>query len=186
MPLLDFFDRTNDMRIRNMINLAALKKRSVLVARLAVCLFTGLPVNGQSPNVPAFRFSKLNQAGVVTDKNVPAGKKSLFVFFDVTCPHCHDAIKSFSKNYRLLDPVSVYLITEDSQPAAVAFLSHNAKELWQRKNVTVLLDTYREFIEKFKPVKYPSMFLYSETKRLLLYSDEPKDVAKILIKIKGE
>jgi peroxiredoxin len=141
---------------------------------------------GQSGNIPAFKFSRGNQSEVFTDKNIPANKKSLFVFFDITCPHCQEAITLFNGQNKELENSSVYLITMDDKTSALSFLSKYAEDLYRKKNVTVLFDTDNEFIKNFKPVKYPSMFLYSKTKKLMIYSDEVSDVSKILELIKKE
>jgi hypothetical protein len=44
--------------------------------------------------------------------------------------------------------------------------------------VMFLQDTRSEFINKFRPRKYPSLFLYSDKKQLLLYDDEPRNLQR--------
>jgi thiol-disulfide isomerase/thioredoxin len=147
--------------------------------RLSLLLFV-LSANAQSKNLPEFTFLKSDKSGTVVNKDILTGKKSLFIFFDITCPHCQEAIKAFNKNAEKLSPISVYLVTLDKQASAEKFLSRYATHLYKRKNVTLLFDRYNEFIVKFQPVKYPSIFLYSENRNLELYSDEPHDVPKFL------
>jgi hypothetical protein len=57
--------------------------------------------------------------------------------------------------------------------------------LYGSRNVTVLQDLKNEFLPKFRPRKYPSMYLYSSAKKLLLYDDEPKNIGNFLKKIKA-
>jgi thiol-disulfide isomerase/thioredoxin len=149
-------------------------------------LFLSLLVQGQSRSIPAFKFTRLDGVSIFSEKNMASGKKALFIFYDITCPHCQQAIKAFNKNANSLKNISVYLITLENPRAALKFLSQYANPLYEMKNVFVLLDRYNEFITKFQPVKYPSIFLYSEKRKLELYSDEPKDVPKFLRLIKKQ
>jgi len=158
--------------------------QTMIVLRFILPLLLGVSGFGQTKVIPEFKFSRLSHAGIFTEKNVPSGKQSLFIFFDVTCPHCQEAITDFDKNASRLKEVSIYLVTLDNQPSAKSFLSQYAKNLYEKKNVTVLLDTYNEFITKFQPIQYPSILLYSAKKKLEFYSHEPKDVSKFLVLIK--
>ena len=49
-----------------------------------------------------------------------------------------------------------------------------------KKNVTLLQDLKNEFIDKFKPRKYPSMFLYSAEKKLIDYEDNPETMFRFI------
>jgi hypothetical protein len=42
----------------------------------------------------------------------------------------------------------------------------------------MLQDTKNEFITRFGPRKYPSMFLYAADKKLLGYDDNPANMAR--------
>jgi peroxiredoxin len=163
------------------------KLRTVFLYFSQVFVITAICIAGysQSKTIPVFEFSKLNGTGKFTDRNIPSGKKSLFIFFDVTCPHCQTALETFNKNVEQLKNVSVYLVTLDVQDRAINFLSKVAKDLYQRKNVTILFDQHNQFISRFEPVQYPSMLLYSVNKKLELYSHEPQDVSKFLLLTKN-
>ncbi len=54
------------------------------------------------------------------------------------------------------------------------------KQFLGKKNVAILQDLNNEFIIKFKPRKYPSLFLYSAKKQLLMYDDDEKKVTEFL------
>ena len=152
--------------------------------KVALFLCLSLPAISQSSVIPQFKFLKLKDGELFTNKDMKPGRKSLFIFFDVTCPHCQEAITFFNKNAEKLATTAVYLITIDNKTLAINFLNANATKLIRVPNTVVLYDGYNEFIQKFKPVKYPSMFLYSKTKQLMIYSDEPKDAPRFLRSVK--
>jgi hypothetical protein len=56
-------------------------------------------------------------------------------------------------------------------------MSKYGKNLKDKKNVTILQDPQYEFMRKFRPRKYPSMFLYSAKKELIMYDDNEKNVS---------
>lgn len=49
-----------------------------------------------------------------------------------------------------------------------------------QKNVTILQDKLQQFILKFNPRKYPSMFLFSPEKKLIDYEDTPESVFRLV------
>lgn len=133
---------------------------------------------------PNFTFYKLDKTAF-TNKNVELGKLSLIVFFDVSCDHCQHAMQAYNEHCKELSKTAVYLVTLDNQANINYFMTKYGNNLYGSKNVTILQDLKNEFITKFGPRKYPSMFLYSPQKKLLLYDDEPKNVGNFLKKIKA-
>lgn len=132
--------------------------------------------------VPEFDFYKLDNRAF-TKKDLAPSKMLLFIFFDATCDHCHKAIQQFNNRHTELKKTAVYLISLDTKQTIINFLNSNGKNLAAMKNVTILQDLKNEFITRFQPGKYPSMFLYSPQKKLIMYSDEEKNVPKFLQKI---
>ena len=55
--------------------------------------------------------------------------------------------------------------------------------LKDKKNVTVLQDPQYEFMRKFRPRKFPALFLYSTDKKLLLYEDNEQNMFRFLQQI---
>ena len=49
-----------------------------------------------------------------------------------------------------------------------------------QKNVTLLQDKLQQFIVRFNPMRYPSMFLYSAGRKLLDYEDNPESVFRLV------
>lgn len=127
--------------------------------------------------IPEFSFLKVNNS-VFTNKNLETGKMIFFVFFDSDCDHCHHALQYINLHYSEFSKATIYLVTLDKPNIANGIISKYAPKLNNNKNVTILQDNRNEFIQKFKPRKYPSIFLYSNQKKLLLYDDNEQNLYK--------
>ncbi len=154
---------------------------------LALSLLLGsLVAFGQVPaaTIPAFSFSRVDNS-TFTRENLVKGKPVFFVFFDTECDHCRHAIQYLDRHHNELGNVAVYLLTLENKDRAKIFLSKFGSNLLNKSNVTLLRDAHSEFIAKFKPRKYPSLFLFSASQRLLLYDDDPVSLPKFLRQIEG-
>ena len=130
-----------------------------------------------SPTIPDFTFYKFDKTPF-TNKNVTKGKEVLFIFFDVTCDHCQHTLGTLSKRIKECSKIAIYLISLEDKKAVDNFFKLYAKNLPGLKNVTLLQDSKNQFITQFGPRKYPSVFLYSAQKKLLLYDDEDQYLEK--------
>ena len=148
-------------------------------------LFFSVNVAAQTPaaTIPDFTFYKFDKT-VFTNKDLATGKKIFFVFFDTECDHCQHGIQYLNQHQKELDKVAVYLLTMDNQVKVNAFLGKYGNNLINKKNIQLLQDTKNQFILKFSPRKYPSLFLYSPQKKLILYDDDEKNLYQFLEKIK--
>lgn len=146
---------------------------------LSLCLFTAFENSAQTPSqtIPEFTFFKLDKTPF-TNKNVTPGKEVLFIFFDVTCDHCQHTISTLSKRISECSKIAIYLISLEDKTAITNFFNLNGKNLPGQKNITILQDSKYQFITQFGPRKYPSVFLYSAQKKLLLYDDEDQYLEK--------
>ena len=146
---------------------------------LSLCLSTAFDSSAQTPaqTIPEFTFYKLDKTPF-TNKNVTIGKQVLFIFFDVTCDHCQHTISTLSKRINECQNISIYLISLEDKTAINNFFTQYGKNLPSNKNVTILQDSKNQFITQFGPRKYPSVFLYSAQKKLLLYDDEDQYLEK--------
>lgn len=151
-----------------------------------LCVFMSFASFAQRPaeTIPDFTFYKLDNTPF-TNKNVPDGKQIFFVFFDVTCDHCHHTIKALSTHINEFEGISIYLITLDKKEKLDRFFNEYGKNLVTNKNVLILQDLRNLFIKQFGPSKYPSVFLYSSSKKLILYSDEDQHLEKFLKLVNG-
>ena len=146
---------------------------------LFLCTMLSFGGSAQTPSgtVPKFIFYKLDNTPF-TNRNLTVGKDILFVFFDVTCDHCRQTIKTLSMRSKECKKIAIYLITLDDKALINNFLNQYGKKLASEKNVTILQDLRNQFIKQFGARKYPSVFLYSSKGRLILYDDEDQNLDK--------
>jgi len=139
-------------------------------------LITSLLI-AQTPaqTIPDFSFSKFDKTSF-TNKNLATGKSLFFFFFDCDCDHCQHAMANLNEHYKDYKKAAVYLISLDNQEMMKAFMYRYAPNVISQKNVTMLQDTKNQFIIRFKPRKYPSLFLYDANKKLLDYEDNPENM----------
>lgn len=140
---------------------------------MTCCLISKLAL-AQNPvaTIPAFNFSRVDKT-IFTNEHLSKGRMVFFIFFDIECDHCRHAIQYISQHHKEFSKTALYLITLQDPNKALAFIAKNGSNLLGKNNVMLLQDTNSEFIKKFRPRKYPSLFLYSDKKQLLLYDDEP-------------
>lgn len=151
---------------------------------LVLVLLITINVSAQVPaqTIPAFTFKKLNK-GALSNKDLEPGKLLFFVFFDTECDHCQRSIQYIGQHYQEFNKTAIYLITLDSVAKVTPFMNKYGSNLKDKKNVTILQDTQNEFIRKFGPRKYPSFFLYSAKKELILYEDNEQNLFRFIQKI---
>lgn len=151
---------------------------------LVVSILLSLKTYSQKPaeTIPSFSFVRLDNTSF-TDKQLEQGRKLLIVFFDAECDHCQHAIGYINENFEKFSKASVYLVTQDEPVRIGWFMNKYGFNLSEKKNVTVLRDHQKEFIRKFTPRKYPSIFLYSEQRKLILYDDNEQNLFKFSAEI---
>ena len=135
-----------------------------------------------APIIPDFTFFKLDGSSFST-RQMPQGKASLFSFFDVTCSHCQTTMQTLSKHHTQLKHLSVYLVSLDRKDAILNFLKKYGPQFLSKSNVTILQDLNYEFIPKFQPIKYPSVFLYNKNRRLVAYEKDEKNMLKLVSRV---
>jgi len=138
----------------------------------------GCSAQNSVETIPKFIFFNLDNTPFV-NRNLAENKEILFVFFDVTCDHCQRAIKTLSTRSEELKEVAIYLISLNDRASVNIFLSQYGNNLVDEKNVTILQDLMNQFIKQFNPKKYPSVFLYSSEKKLLIHDEEDTSLENI-------
>ncbi len=150
---------------------------------LLVMISTGSFAQRPAETIPPFTFFKPDKTAF-NNKNLRPGKMVFFVFFDTECDHCQHAIQYINQHQAEIKKASVYLITLDSQDKINRFMSQYGKGLQRNKNVTILQDLNNEFLPKFRPRKYPSLFLYSTQQSLMMYDDNEQNLSKFIQQVK--
>jgi hypothetical protein len=134
--------------------------------------------------LPDFEFSGMDNRPF-TKQNLAAGI-NFFMFFDPDCEHCQRAIHNIDSQYRSFQKVAVYLISLENEEKMKIFLNRYTKHLKSQKNVVLLTDTKNQFIVKFRPRRYPGMFLYSAKNMLIDYEDNAETVFRLVHLINAE
>ena len=150
---------------------------------VSICISLNIFAQKPGEKIPAFTFFRQDKTAFI-NKDLASNKLLYFVFFDADCEHCQHAITDINKHSNDFENASVYLLTLDNNEKIATFMNKYGNKLIGKSNVTILQDTLQEFIVKFKPEKYPAMFLYSPQRELIMYSDDEKQVAKFVKKIR--
>jgi peroxiredoxin len=129
--------------------------------------------------LPDFKFFRLDKSSF-TNKDLLYGKMLFILFFDSDCEHCQHAVKSIGQYYHSFKKTTVCLISTDDRDKIDRFMNTCGQKLKGQKNVVLLQDNLNQFIAKFKPQKYPSMFLYSADKKLIDYEDNEETLFRFV------
>lgn len=153
---------------------------------LCLLLFAGINISAQTPakEIPDFTFFSVD-GNPFFSRQIPKDRPSVFSFFDVTCTHCKTTMKKFGDRYADLQNVSLYLVTLDGRKEALDFVKANAPQLLNKKNVAILIDLNKEFLPKFQPLQYPSVFVYNKYRRLELYEKDERKIPLVFEKVKS-
>ncbi len=148
-------------------------------------LLFAFSVNAQIPakTIPVFAFARMN-GKTYTEKDLPKGKTIFFMFFDPGCDHCQRAMAVIGKDYNTYRNTPIILLSMEKPEIMAQFMNNYGKALKAKPNVTLLRDTAAQFISRFHPKKYPGMFLFDKSGKLLDYEDSPETVFRITNKIK--
>ncbi len=154
---------------------------------LVITVILSKPVFAQIPaqTLPSFEFLRGDRISF-TEKNIPPGKMSFFAFVDIDCEHCQKAIKNVEEQYGHFRKISIYIVSLAEPGKMNRFMTRYAPNLKGRENVLILQDKSNQFITRFKPYKYPAMFLYSIDKKLLDYEDNEASVFSFTNTIKRQ
>ena len=136
-------------------------------------------------SLPNFTFYKLDGM-TFSKREMPKNERSIFILFDAGCGHCQHEIVDIGRQYSSFKHVNFYLVSLDEKVAIDKFMSYYGKYLKDKRNVFVLQDKELEFIPKFKPSKYPGIFLYSKTGKFIYSSCGTTPVKNIIKALKKD
>lgn len=160
--------------------------RLYIFSLILVTVWLPAVVFSQTParEIPDFTFFTA-EGNPFFSKQIPKDRPSVFSLFDVTCTHCKTTMKTLGERYADLQHVSLYLVTLDGRKEALDFVKKYAPQLVAKKNVTILIDLNKEFLPKFQPQQYPSVYVYNKYRRLELYEKDERKIPLIFDKLKS-
>ncbi|WP_286857663.1 MULTISPECIES: TlpA family protein disulfide reductase [Sphingobacterium] len=149
---------------------------------LACGFFLFQPVFAQAPKtIPAFTFEEVYQTGKFSSDRLPKTGYIVLDFYDPGCGHCQKMGAGIAQNLQKLKNVSFYFISMNDKVYVDGFINMHAKALKGAANVKFLYDGGTQFIEKFNPSNYPSLYIYDgKTRTLVQHLDGEDDVKKLL------
>jgi AhpC/TSA family len=149
------------------------------------------PVMAQVPGaqqpamtIPAFQFSTHDRR-VFANADLPKGKMLVFVFFDPDCEHCQHTVRTMDRELTAFQRAFVCMVSAATQDKIDLFAATYAPRLRAQQNVVFLQDASSQYMLRFKPIRYPSLYLYSPEKTLLDYEDNENTVFRIERAIKA-
>jgi len=119
------------------------------------------------PKLPAFNIRLMDSVTIFNTYNIPAGKKTMLVFFSPDCGHCQSLIKHLCKKMDSLENVQFYMITPIHSMRELRNFYENY-HLADFKNIQLAGRDYEFFFTTFYGIKVvPDLVLYDEHKKLI-------------------
>ena len=143
---------------------------------LVTCVFfllasldcTKLLAQAPSPTIPNFTFYRLDDTPF-TKSNLSINTKIIFIFFDTDSKPCQKIAEDLEKNFNEFKLTSLYLISLNNPERIEQFMNKYGKKINDKRNLTLLQDKDKQFINKFSPTKYPAFYIYSAQGNLIQY-----------------
>ena len=129
--------------------------------------------------MPQFKLYKTDGTSF-TQNDIKGNSKSIYIYFDTSCDHCQHELAAVNKQYADFKNVNFYLVSINDKAAIIDFVRTYGSELYTGKNVTILQDKEQQFQFKFQPVEFPSLYVYSESKKLIGYFAGQKNINDIV------
>jgi len=128
--------------------------------------------------LPRFKILSIDSATCLSSENIPAGKASVFFYFDPECEHCQKETDSIIKNKEKLKNVQFYFLSNSTAREVSNF--YNYYGLASLKNVFVGMDYEYSFFNVFLPPSIPYMAIYNSDKRLSKVYYGAADIASLI------
>lgn len=136
------------------------------------------PAQPPAKTVPSFRFTT-HDHHIFANAELPKGQLLLFVFFDPDCEHCRHALRTMDQRPGAYQHAEVYLVSMAAWDKIDRFAATYAPHLMAQQHVLLLQDESSQYIVKFSPIRYPSLYLYSTDQSLLDYEDNENSLFRI-------
>ncbi|MDF2475515.1 MAG: redoxin [Sphingobacterium sp.] len=160
--------------------------KSLCFLFFACMFFVFNPLFAQVPKtMPAFTFEEVYRQGKFSSDQLPKTGYIVLDFYDPGCGHCQKMGAGIAQNLQKLKNVSFYFISMNDKAYVDGFINMHAKALKWAANVKFLFDGGTQFIEKFGPNNYPSLYIYDAKTKTLLQHLDGEDEVKELLKAVG-
>lgn len=132
--------------------------------------------------IPEFgEFNSYRGNILLTNDHLPKEGKIIFIFYDPECEHCQELGFEVNKNIQRLKHTQIYFISMQDKKSILKYQAKYTPKLKSYKNVGFYHDSEYNFILKFNPKNFPSLYLYdAETSKLLKYLDGENKIDEIL------
>ncbi|QEC53943.1 AhpC/TSA family protein [Anseongella ginsenosidimutans] len=133
--------------------------------------------------IPEFTFYKMDDTPF-TREDLSRTSNIVFVFFSTTCHHCQDETRAMGEHSGDFDQSTLYFISKENKSDIRKFMDTYGKQLKDKSNVHVLRDPQSEFVLKFNPTQYPSVYIYTPTRQLVKHFSGETPISEITAALK--
>jgi peroxiredoxin len=120
-------------------------------------------------DIPEFTLFRLDDNKVFTRAQLSTTDQLVLIFFDPGCGHCQREASLIGEHLAQFKNTSFYFISMQDKHLIRTFQETFGKKLKNKPNVHFLHDSKYEFMGKFNPLEYPSIYIYNKEKRLVQY-----------------
>ncbi len=119
------------------------------------------------PKLPAFNIREMDSVTIFNTFNIPAGKKTMLVFFSLDCKHCQRQMKALTKGMDSLSDIQFYMMTPMHSMTDLREF-YKKYHLGDYKNIVLVGRDYEFFYSTFYGTKVvPDLALYDEHKKII-------------------
>lgn len=128
-------------------------------------------IDKSQSKMPTFEFAFLNKKGFLTEKELCKGNV-IINYFSTDCDPCQYMATLYYKNSEILKNTEILMVSADDSLNVAEFVK--TYKINSLKNISVVLDTKKEFLQKFGTSVTPSFFIYKDARFLKKIIGETK------------
>ena len=104
--------------------------------------------------------------------------KNILIFYRPECDHCQREAAAISENLDAFSEYQIYFVGTDGHEASQTFAKDYA--LVGKSNVHFVQTSVNEILDRLGPISTPSLYIYSEERRLVRHLDGETAIEEIL------
>jgi peroxiredoxin len=104
--------------------------------------------------------------------------KNILIFFRPECDHCQREAEAISKNLDAFEEYQIYFVGTDGHEASLKFAKDYSLD--GKSNVHFVQTTVNEILDHLGPISTPSLYIFSEERRLVRHLDGETPIEEIL------